>query len=338
MKNNSLKVCMIGAGLQFERRYPSIIEYGDEIVGLSSKNVEQGINHANNLGCIFYENWKSAINESNCDTVVIATPPNSHFEIANYCLEKKINIFIEKPITQRLHEAEKLVAKSISLGVPLWTGFSYRYHPAVIEVLNRVKVKELGDVLFCRISHGIGARENYTNEWRANPRFAAGGHFFEMGSHLVDLALATIGEIKSVSGEIVNLLFKDEPLDDGGFATLTSINGSVAIIDCTLMQWRNLFRFEVICENGYFEIHGLGGSYDTEKLIIGGRPNGGPFGYEVLEFRNNNESWSSEWKDFKKNIVDRTNLEKIHGQDGLRVFKIMDKIYLSSQNKKVEVI
>jgi predicted dehydrogenase len=338
MKSSSLKVCIIGAGLQFNRRYPSIIESGDKIVGLSSKNVEQGFIHANNLGCIFNENWKTALQESNCNTVLIATPPNTHFEIADYCLDNDINIFIEKPITQKLNEAEKLVSKSMALGVPLWTGFSYRFHPAVIEVLNRIKRNELGKVFFCRISHGIGGRETYLNEWRADPKFAAGGHFFEMGSHLVDLALATIGDIKSVSGKIINLLFQDEPLDDGGFATLTSVNGSVATIDCTLMQWRNLFRFEVVCENGYYEIHGLGGSYDTEKLIIGSRSNSGPFRYEVLEFRNDNTSWNNEWKEFKKNIVSRSNLEKLNGQDGLNVFRIMDKIYLSNQNQKVEFL
>ena len=43
------------------------------------------------------------------DTLVIVTTTSTHFEIARKALDKNINIFIEKPVTSSLNEAEKLI-------------------------------------------------------------------------------------------------------------------------------------------------------------------------------------------------------------------------------------
>jgi len=67
------------------------------------------------IGCIsdliFIQNSKNynplIFNE--IDWIFIATPTDTHYQIAKDCIEKKINIFIEKPFCNNLKEAEELV-------------------------------------------------------------------------------------------------------------------------------------------------------------------------------------------------------------------------------------
>lgn len=52
------------------------------------------------------ENWKDLV--KNCDGVIIATPPNSHIEIATHCLNEQKPVMIEKPLALSLNECFKL--------------------------------------------------------------------------------------------------------------------------------------------------------------------------------------------------------------------------------------
>ena len=49
------------------------------------------------------ESYKSAINNK-IDAVFIASPPKTHFEIIKYALEKKKDVFVEKPLCTDYNE------------------------------------------------------------------------------------------------------------------------------------------------------------------------------------------------------------------------------------------
>lgn len=53
------------------------------------------------------KNWKQLI-DNNPNGVIIATPPDSHIEIASYALQKNIAVMIEKPLALSLDEVKKI--------------------------------------------------------------------------------------------------------------------------------------------------------------------------------------------------------------------------------------
>ena len=72
------------------------------------------------------------------EAVVLATPTATHAALAEYFLERGVDVLVEKPITSSLADAEALVARARRLGRVLEVGHVERYNPAVAAVLGRI--------------------------------------------------------------------------------------------------------------------------------------------------------------------------------------------------------
>ncbi|MFW2330670.1 MAG: Gfo/Idh/MocA family oxidoreductase [Nitrospinota bacterium] len=68
------------------------------------------------------------------DIVSIATPTRLHYEIAKYCLEAKVHVLVEKPITDNLEAAESLFKLAKQLNLELHVGHIERFNGAVQEL------------------------------------------------------------------------------------------------------------------------------------------------------------------------------------------------------------
>lgn len=86
----------------------------------------------NEFGVKSYGSYESLLN--NIDALFIVTPTVTHFEIARDALQKGINLFIEKPVTAKLEEAEELIKLSNESKVKVQVGHVERFNPAVLSV------------------------------------------------------------------------------------------------------------------------------------------------------------------------------------------------------------
>jgi len=73
------------------------------------------------------------------DLVSIATPTSSHYEIAKFFLKNKIPVLVEKPLTQDLKEAKKLIATSKKNKTLLFVGHVERYNNAYLAIKKIIK-------------------------------------------------------------------------------------------------------------------------------------------------------------------------------------------------------
>ena len=73
------------------------------------------------------------------DLVSIATPTFSHYEIAKFFLKNKIPVLVEKPLTQDLKEAKKLIATSKKNRTLLFVGHVERYNNAYLAIKKIIK-------------------------------------------------------------------------------------------------------------------------------------------------------------------------------------------------------
>ncbi|HHE32893.1 MAG TPA: Gfo/Idh/MocA family oxidoreductase [Chlorobaculum parvum] len=69
-----------------------------------------------------------------CDAAVIATTTSSHYVIAKQLLEAGLSLFIEKPITTTLEEADELIRIEKEKGLTIQVGHIERFNPALLAV------------------------------------------------------------------------------------------------------------------------------------------------------------------------------------------------------------
>jgi predicted dehydrogenase len=79
------------------------------------------------------------------DVVHITTPPEGHFALANLCLERGTNVYVEKPFTVYAEEAQKLVDLAEEKGLKLAAGHNEQYSHVSRRMRALVQSGYLGD-------------------------------------------------------------------------------------------------------------------------------------------------------------------------------------------------
>jgi predicted dehydrogenase len=83
---------------------------------------------------------------SNVDAVIIATPVNTHYQMAKEALLHDKHVLIEKPMTASTQEALELINLAEKQNLILMAGHTYEYHPAVNFLRDIVNNGDLGDI------------------------------------------------------------------------------------------------------------------------------------------------------------------------------------------------
>lgn len=108
-----------------------------ELVGVCDSDSERGIKIAEKYSCEFFENPEDLLQET--EAVVIATPTNTHREIAVKAIDMNNHILVEKPISLDLREADEIISKAEKKNVLLQVGHIERFNPAIIEANKAVE-------------------------------------------------------------------------------------------------------------------------------------------------------------------------------------------------------
>ena len=115
-----LKIGVIGAGHLGKIHIKLIKESNDEyeLVGFYDVNPENAQKVAKEFQITPYDDIDKLIDD--CQVVDIVTPTLSHYDCASKALKKSKHVFIEKPLTNTVEEAKKLMllAEEANVKVP----------------------------------------------------------------------------------------------------------------------------------------------------------------------------------------------------------------------------
>src|SRR6266700_235469 len=78
--------------------------------------------------------YEAVLNDSSIDAVVIATPAETHYDLAKLALRAGKDVFVEKPMTLRADETEGLTSLAERLGRILMVGHLLEFHPAITRL------------------------------------------------------------------------------------------------------------------------------------------------------------------------------------------------------------
>jgi len=139
-ENRKLRVAAIGVGSlgrHHARNYAELARDGRvEFIGACDTNVETVAQVGKDNDCTAFADWRELLDR--VDAVSIATPTETHCEIACAFLEKGIHALVEKPIALTLNEADKMIAAAAKSGVKLMVGQLERFNPAMVALRPHV--------------------------------------------------------------------------------------------------------------------------------------------------------------------------------------------------------
>ncbi|HEX2256116.1 MAG TPA: Gfo/Idh/MocA family oxidoreductase [Afifellaceae bacterium] len=127
--------------------------------------------------------WEAALADPQIEAVAVATPPISHFALAQEALLAGKHVLVEKPLALGLGEAEELVRLADSKGLQLGVGHQLQYHPAYLELRRLVR-----DGAFGRLRHIAASRLNFGKVCQHEDALWA------LGPHDISMILGLSGE------------------------------------------------------------------------------------------------------------------------------------------------
>ena len=93
------------------------------------------------------------------DTIIIsATPETTHYPMALAALEAGKNVFLEKPISTTLEEAEELINESIKNNLKFTIGYSQRFNAKYAYVKKSLQENIIGEPVTCLVSQTYNSR------------------------------------------------------------------------------------------------------------------------------------------------------------------------------------
>ena len=186
----SLKHAIIGVGAGVLGMHRGALELPTvHLVGVSDVNAEVGAARAEELGCPFFEDFKTLLAETSPEVVIILTPHPFHAEIAIACLNAGAHVLVEKPMAVSVAEADAMIAAADASRRHLAVNFQYRARPEVRSAKRLLERGDLGQLLHLDMTMAWPRTQTYYRgaSWRATWRGEGGGILMNQAPHNLDL-------------------------------------------------------------------------------------------------------------------------------------------------------
>ncbi|MCW3001816.1 MAG: Oxidoreductase domain protein [Conexibacter sp.] len=161
--------------------------------------------------------WREVVDDPEIEIVDIATPNDSHPEIAIAAAQAGKHILCEKPLARTVEEARAMRDAVAAAGVVNMVAFSYRRTPAVALARKLIDEGAIGTVRNFRGTY----LQDWSNDpdlplsWRFRQAVAGSGALGDIGTHVIDFARHLVGEIDEVNAMTMRYI-GDRPVPQGG--------------------------------------------------------------------------------------------------------------------------
>ena len=208
---------------------------------VSDTSPERGNGVAEAYNCIYHADYKSMVGM--VDAVSVAVPTTLHFKITDFFLSHGIHVLVEKPVTDDIKAAQKLLEKAENNNLILLIGHLERFNPCIQSITN-ILSKRLNNF---KIKHIVAMRLTPFNT-RANDVSVA----TDLMIHDIDLANFFLkSSIKSVQSRNSNVVQKSNDISS---ALLTFANGSAASLYANRIAKDPIRQIELCGDNEIFNL------------------------------------------------------------------------------------
>ena len=221
--------------------------------------------------------WRRLVDDPAIDLIDIASPNDTHMEIAIAAAQAGKMVMCEKPLGRSAAESRQMVAAVEAAGVPNMVWYNYRRVPAVTMAKQMIDEGKLGRIFHYRAKFlqdwtiSADLPQGGQGLWRLDLGVAGSGVTGDLLAHCIDTALWLNGGIDKVCGMTEtfikerhhNLTGKTEPvrIDDASLFLARFANGSLANFEATRYArgHKALYTFEINGEHASiaWDLHDL---------------------------------------------------------------------------------
>jgi predicted dehydrogenase len=94
------------------------------------------------------ESCEQVLNDGEVDAVIVATPAETHFQLAKQVLCAGKHAFVEKPLATKVSEVDELAQRAAERNLVVMAGHTFIYNPAVRYVKQLIDAGELGQIRY----------------------------------------------------------------------------------------------------------------------------------------------------------------------------------------------
>ncbi|HRY83669.1 MAG TPA: Gfo/Idh/MocA family oxidoreductase [Candidatus Cloacimonadota bacterium] len=231
-----VKVGVVGVGHlgQFHVRKFMAIP-GCELVGIYDAKPERALEISQKLGVKNFPSYESLLEE--VDAIDIAATTTYHYALAKPALEMGKHIFLEKPITSELAQAEELLEIARARDLKIQVGHIERFNPVILEVES-----EINDPMFIE-SHRLSTFHHRGTDVPV---------VLDLMIHDIDLILDFVkSPVKEIRASGIGILTHNIDIAN---ARLEFENGAVANVTSSRVSLKQERKIRFFQRDGYFSM------------------------------------------------------------------------------------
>jgi predicted dehydrogenase len=243
-----LKVGVLGAG-HLGKIHLRLLKQSEkyELVGFYDPSAEMAEKVAQEFGYRSFPSVEALIEA--VDVVDIVTPTLSHYDCAVKSIQAGKHVFLEKPISNTVEEAEDIIKLAREKGVKGQVGHVERFNPAFTAVKNKIE-----NPMFIE-THRLA---------EFNPRGTDVPVVLDLMIHDIDAILSVVkSKVKSVHASGVSVLSQSPDIAN---ARIAFENGCVANITSSRISMKNMRKSRFFQKDAYISIDYLDKVCEVVKM------------------------------------------------------------------------
>ncbi|WP_047420032.1 Gfo/Idh/MocA family protein [Cellulophaga sp. Hel_I_12] len=243
-----LKVGVLGAG-HLGKIHLRLLNQSEKytLVGFYDPDAINGKKVADEFDYKYFDNINTLIDA--VDVVDIVTPTLSHFDCAKKAMEKGRHVFIEKPITNTLEEAEELLFLEKKHAVKGQVGHVERFNPAFSAVKDNIQ-----NPMFIE-THRLA---------EFNPRGTDVPVVLDLMIHDIDAILSVVNsKVKQINASGVSVLSSSPDIAN---ARIEFENGCVANLTASRISLKNMRKSRFFQKDAYISVDFLEKKVEVVKM------------------------------------------------------------------------
>jgi predicted dehydrogenase len=243
-----LKVGVLGAG-HLGKIHLRLLQQSEklELVGFYDENQENGAKIAAEFGYTQFDTIAKLIHA--VDVIDIVTPTLSHYKCARVAIKSGKHVFIEKPISNTVEEAEEIIALANEYNVKGQVGHVERFNPAFIATKNMIE-----NPMFIE-THRLA---------EFNPRGTDVPVVLDLMIHDIDAILSVVkSKVKIVHASGVSVISETPDIAN---ARIEFENGCVANLTASRISLKNMRKSRFFQKDAYISIDFLEKKCEVVKM------------------------------------------------------------------------
>jgi len=246
---NKIKIGIIGTGYLGKLHTKLIREVENcELIGVYDINNQTAEIIASEFKTKAFKELNDLLNE--CNAIIIVAATKAHYNLVKTALNFGVHVFVEKPITSEIWEAEEIVKLAEEKNLKLQVGHIERFNSALVSLeqynLNPMFIQTDRLAQF-------------------NPRGADVAVVLDLMIHDIDIILSLVkSEVKHISASGVNVV--SDSLDIAN-ARIEFENGAVANVTASRISQKKMRKMRIFQRDSYITVDFNSGISEIFRLV-----------------------------------------------------------------------